>query len=73
MTSTSSSHARISTPSRPYRIGLASSRVHQDAPDSALVRLLRDARTAIEHHLQPQFVVVGRTLDAIHQHRLLPG
>ncbi|MGH8855398.1 MAG: methylglyoxal synthase [Telluria sp.] len=57
---------------RPYRIGLASSRAHHDAPDSPLVRLLRDAHPAIEH-LQPQFVVVGRTFDAMHQHQLLPG
>jgi methylglyoxal synthase len=56
-----------------YRIGLAASRTHQDAVDSALVRLLRESHVAIDTHLQPQFVVVGRTLDAIHAHGLLSG
>ncbi|MGZ3237937.1 MAG: methylglyoxal synthase [Burkholderiaceae bacterium] len=56
-----------------YRIGLAANRTHQDAAGSALVRLLQDGREAIEIYLQPQFVVVGRTLDAIHAHNLLPG
>jgi methylglyoxal synthase len=55
-----------------YRIGLAASRAHQDASDSALVRLLQGARSTI-NFLQPQFVVVGRTLDAIHSHGLLAG
>jgi methylglyoxal synthase len=55
-----------------YRIGLTASRAHQDAPDSALVRLLQDGRTVIENYLQPHFVVVGRTLDAIRSHGLLP-
>jgi methylglyoxal synthase len=55
-----------------YRIGLAASRAHQDARDSALVRLLQGARSTIDF-LQPQFVVVGRTLDAIHSHGLLAG
>ncbi len=56
-----------------YRIGLAANRAHQDAADSALVRLLQGGRAAIEEHLQPQLVVVGRTLDAIRSHGLLPG
>jgi methylglyoxal synthase len=56
-----------------YRIGLAASRSHQDAPDSALVRLLREAHAAIHTHLQPQFIVVGRTLDAIRARGLLPA
>jgi methylglyoxal synthase len=56
---------------RRYRIGLAASRMHQDAADSALVRLLVEGRAAIETYLQPHFVVVGRTLDAIRNHRLL--
>jgi methylglyoxal synthase len=56
-----------------YRIGLAASRAHQDAGDSALVRLLQGGQAAIETHLQPQFIVVGRTLDAIRSHGLLPG
>ena len=57
----------------PYRIGLAANRAHQDAPDSALVRLLRGGHAAIETHLQPQLIVVGRTLDAIRSHGLLAG
>jgi methylglyoxal synthase len=61
------------SPSRPpYRIGLAANRAHQDAADSALVQLLNTARKAIDF-LQPEFVVVGRTLDAIRSHRLLDG
>lgn len=56
---------------RRYRIGLAANRTHQDASNSALVRLLKEGRVAIETHLQPHFVVVGRTLDAIRQHGLL--
>lgn len=64
--------AQTPVPQRPYRIGLAASRAHLDAADSALVRLLGDARPAIER-LRPEFVVVGRTLDAIHRHKLLPG
>lgn len=55
-----------------YRIGLAASRTHQDNANSPLVRLLRDSEAAIRH-LQPQWVVVGRTLDAIQRHGLLPG
>ncbi|TAK89881.1 MAG: methylglyoxal synthase [Burkholderiaceae bacterium] len=55
-----------------YRIGLAANRAHQDADDSALVRLLRDGRSAI-NHLQPQLVIVGRTLDAVERHGLLSG
>lgn len=56
-----------------YRIGLAANRAHQDAPDSALVRLLQGGRAAIEQHLRPELVVVGRTLDAIRSHGLLSG
>jgi methylglyoxal synthase len=65
----------MSIPSDPprYRIGLAANRAHQDDPDSALVRLLQGGRAAIETHLQPQLIVVGRTLDAIQRHALLPG
>jgi methylglyoxal synthase len=55
-----------------YRIGLAANRAHQDAADSPLVRLLQDGRAAIETHLKPQLVVVGRTLDAIQRYGLLP-
>eukprot|EP01042_Synura_sphagnicola_P010136 gene10136-13014_t len=58
-------------PATPYRIGLAANRAHQDAPNSALVQLLRGSRTRIEA-LQPELVVVGRTLDAIGQLGLLP-
>jgi methylglyoxal synthase len=53
------------------RIGLAASRAHQDDADSALARLLRGSRTAIAA-IKPHFVVVGRTLDAIERHQLLP-
>ncbi|HEY8102235.1 MAG TPA: methylglyoxal synthase [Burkholderiaceae bacterium] len=56
-----------------FRIGLAANRAHQDAAGSALVRLLQEGREAIETYLQPQFVVVGRTLDAMRAHNLLPG
>lgn len=52
------------------RIGLIANRSHQDAPDSALVQLLRGAAGSIAH-LQPQWIVVGRTLDAIVSHDLL--
>jgi methylglyoxal synthase len=62
----------MSSPIPRYRIGLAASRAHQGAQDSALVRLLQHARAAIDF-LQPEFVVVGRTLDAIRSHRLLEG
>lgn len=62
----------LSPPSR-YRIGLAANRAHQDAADSALVRLLQGGQAAIMTHLQPHFIVVGRTLDAIESHGLLPG
>ena len=55
-----------------YRIGLAANRAHQDAAGSALVRLLRGSRGTIDF-LRPEFVVVGRTLDAIHSHGLLEG
>ncbi|WP_175795867.1 methylglyoxal synthase [Burkholderia anthina] len=55
-----------------YRIGLISNRSHQDAPDSALVQLFTGSRHRIEL-LQPEFIVVGRTLDAIEQKQLLPG
>lgn len=54
-----------------YRIGLAASRTHQDDAGSALVQLMKKSRAAIEIHLQPHFVVVGRTLDAIQSHGLL--
>lgn len=55
-----------------YRIGLAANRAHQDAPNSALVQLLKGSRARIEA-LQPELVVVGRTLDAIGQLGLLPN
>ncbi|MET0963337.1 MAG: methylglyoxal synthase [Noviherbaspirillum sp.] len=55
-----------------YRIGLVASRAHQDASASALARLLHDSRAAIEA-MQPRLVVVGRTLDAMGRHALLPG
>ncbi len=52
------------------RIGLIANRSHQGTPESALVQLLRGARISI-HHLQPQWIVVGRTLDAIIGHNLI--
>ena len=52
------------------RIGLIANRSHQDAANSALVQLISGARHAI-HFLQPEFVVVGRTLDAMITHGLL--
>lgn len=55
---------------RPLRIGLIANRSHQDAPDSALVQLLRSARSSIQH-LSVEWIVVGRTLDAIISHNLL--
>jgi methylglyoxal synthase len=64
--------AILDSPPR-YRIGLAANRMHQDAPDSALVHLLRDGRAAIEDYLQLHLVVVGRTLDAMRSHELLSG
>ncbi|WP_034294749.1 hypothetical protein [Herbaspirillum sp. RV1423] len=62
----------MSSSSTRYRIGLAANRAHQDAPNSALVQLLQGSRARIEA-LQPELVVVGRTLDAIGQLGLLPG
>ncbi|MBC3869285.1 methylglyoxal synthase [Undibacterium oligocarboniphilum] len=52
------------------RIGLIANRSHQDAANSALVQLISGARHAL-HFLQPEFVVVGRTLDAMITHGLL--
>ena len=63
----------MSTQQRPYRIGLAANRAHLQSADSALVRLLQGARTAIETHLKPELIVIGRTLDAIAAHGLLNG
>lgn len=56
-----------------YKIGLAASRAHHDADDSALVKLFQSGRAAIETYLQPHFIVVGRTLDAMQNHALIPG
>ena len=55
----------------PIRIGLAANRAHQYDANSALVQLLRGGQNAIELHLKPHFIVVGRTLDAINSHGLL--
>lgn len=54
----------------PLRIGLIANRSHQDSPDSALVQLLRTSSASIQH-LQAEWIVVGRTLDAIISHNLL--
>jgi hypothetical protein len=58
---------RSFTVAKKLRIGLIANRSHQDAQDSALVQLLRGSRQAITF-LQPEFVVVGRTLDAMVMH-----
>ena len=52
------------------RIGLIANRAHQDAPDSALVQLFQRAAKSIQA-LDIEWVVVGRTLDAIQTHGLL--
>jgi len=54
---------------RRLRIGLIANRAHQDAANSALVQLFTRARLAIQA-LDIEWVVVGRTLDAIHSHGL---
>lgn len=51
------------------RIGLIANRAHQDAPDSALVQLFQRAQKSIQA-LEIEWVVVGRTLDAIQTHGL---
>lgn len=56
-----------------YRIGLAASRAHLDSPESALSQLLIGAHDAITLHLQPELIVIGRTLDAILTNGLLEG
>ncbi len=62
----------MTTTIAPIRIGLAANRAHQDAANSALVQLLAGGHAAIEQ-LQPHFIIVGRTMDAIQTHGLLPG
>ncbi|MEB0137783.1 MULTISPECIES: methylglyoxal synthase [unclassified Undibacterium] len=52
------------------RIGLIANRRHQEAGNSALVQLCRAAAGAISW-LQPEFVVIGRTLDALSNHGLI--
>jgi methylglyoxal synthase len=56
---------------RKLRIGLSANRKHQEGEDSALARLLRESCGVITDVLMPQFIVVGRTYDAIKQQRLL--
>ncbi|MET3115975.1 methylglyoxal synthase [Undibacterium sp. GrIS 1.8] len=68
--STFSTFNTLNTSAKPMRIGLIANRSHQDAADSALVQLLRGARSAL-HQLQPEMIVVGRTLDAILTHGLI--
>ncbi len=51
------------------RVGLIANRSHQDDPLSALVQLLSGSQAAIAF-LNIEFVVVGRTLDAIYKHGL---
>jgi len=55
------------------RIGLAANRAHQDDGQSGLVKLLSGADAAITTHIKPHLIIVGRTLDAIRSHGLLPG
>ncbi|MFZ6645481.1 methylglyoxal synthase [Undibacterium sp. TJN25] len=62
----------MTTPPRRLRIGLIANRSHQDAPNSALVQLFRGAKEAISV-LQPELIVVGRTLDALISHDLVNG
>lgn len=67
------SHSYLMPPlkpgSRPLRIGLIANRSHQDAAGSALVQLFKRAELSLQA-LQPEWVVVGRTLDAIYSHGL---
>lgn len=67
--STQSLSVTLSENRRRLRIGLIANRAHQDAADSALVQLFVRAREAIMA-LDIEWVVVGRTLDAIHSHGL---
>ncbi|MES2073758.1 MAG: methylglyoxal synthase [Pseudomonadota bacterium] len=62
----------MTTPARRLRIGLIANRSHQDAANSALVQLFRGAKNAL-NALQPELIVVGRTLDALISHDLLNG
>ncbi|MBC3875717.1 methylglyoxal synthase [Undibacterium flavidum] len=58
----------LTTPTqRRLRIGLIANRAHQDAHDSALVQLFQRATKSIQA-LNIEWIVVGRTLDAIHTH-----
>ena len=64
-------------PSRPdipsLRIGLAANRLHHDAPDAALFRLIREIEPAVRDPLRPTLLAVGRTHDAIRREGLLEG
>lgn len=62
-------------PSRPtpLRIGLAANRLHHDAPDAALFRLVREIEPALRDTLAPTILAVGRTHDAIRREGLLEG
>jgi methylglyoxal synthase len=55
---------------RRLRIGLIANRAHQDAADSALVRLFAQGGAAISQ-LDIEWIIVGRTLDAINAHGLM--
>lgn len=55
---------------RRLRIGLIANRAHQDAADSALVRLFTQGGAAISQ-LDIEWIIVGRTLDAINAHGLM--
>ncbi|GGC96006.1 methylglyoxal synthase [Undibacterium terreum] len=62
----------MNLPARRLRIGLIANRSHQDAANSALVQLFRGAKNALQA-LQPELIVVGRTLDALASHDLING
>lgn len=55
------------------RIGLAANRLHHDAPDAALFRLLREVDPVVRDPLRPTLLAVGRTHDAIRREGLLDG
>jgi len=53
------------------RIGLAANRLHHDAPDAALFRLVREIEPVVRRPLAPTILAVGRTHDAIRREGLL--
>lgn len=57
----------------PLRIGLAANRLHHEAPDAALFRLIREIEPIVRGPLRPTLLAVGRTHDAIRREGLLEG